>query len=142
LLLSDGFRAIRLDGPAATFTGGPDALRYMLDGLASAEAPLLTLRRFLALCRTGRFARSLHQQETRARRWVEILRTSDALASGADQRVIALELLSSSVAEPGWRSRESSVRSRAQRLVRAARQMAEGHYRLLLKLPDSVIYDA
>jgi hypothetical protein len=132
LLLSDGFRTIRLDGPAAAFTGGPVALRYALEGLASAEPPLLTLRRFLSLCRTGRFARSLHGQEARARRWAEVLRASDALASGADQRAIAQDLLSSSVAEPGWRSRESSVRSRAQRLVRGARQMANGRYRQLL----------
>jgi hypothetical protein len=132
LLLSDGFRAIRLDGPAAAFTGGPVAFRYPLEGLVSAEPALLTLRRFLALCRTGRFARSLHGQEARARRWMEVLRASDALACGADQRAIARELFSSSVDGPGWRSRESSVRSRAQRLVRAARQMADGRYRQLL----------
>jgi hypothetical protein len=29
-------------------------LRYLLSGLASAERPLLTLRRLLALSRTGR----------------------------------------------------------------------------------------
>jgi hypothetical protein len=135
LLLSDGLRAVRLDGPAAAFTGGRAALRYALEGLASAEPPLLALRRFLALCRTGGFARSLHRREAKARRWIEILRASDALASGADQRAIAQELLSSSVAEPGWRNRESSVRSRAQRLVRAARQMADGGYRRLLGPP-------
>jgi hypothetical protein len=135
LLLSDGLRSIRLDGGPSAFTGGRAGLRYALEGLVSAEAPLLTLRRFLALCRTGRFARSLHGREARARRWIEILRASDALASGADQRSIAEGLLSPSVGEPGWRSRESSIRSRAQRLVRAARHMSDGGYRRLLGPP-------
>jgi hypothetical protein len=132
LLLSDGYRAVRLDGPLATFTGGPAGLRYAFEGLISAEPPLLTLRRFLLLCRVGGFARSLHRREAKARRWIEVLRASDALAAGADQRAIARELLSSSAAEPGWRNRVSSIRSRAQRLVRAARQMAHGGYRHLL----------
>lgn len=133
LLLSDGLRVARVDGPAGAFTSRPTGLRYILDGLASAEPPLLTLRRFLALCRTGGFARSLHQREARARRWILMLRASDALAAGADQRSIAQELISASVTAPGWRSREPSIRSQAQRLVRAARQMERGGYRRLLR---------
>ena len=132
LLLSDGWRTVRLDGPAGSFTKGPGALRYRLEGVAAAERPLLTLRRFVALCRTGRFSRLLHRREPLARRWILMLRAYDALLAGAAQREIARELFSSTADEPLWRSRESSVRSQAQRLVRSARQFAGGGYRLLL----------
>ena len=132
LLLSDGLRSIRLDGPRGAFSAGPLCLLYRVEGLASAERPLLTLRRFLALCRTGSFSRSLHPREVRARRWILLLRAHDAFAAGAGQRQIAQELLSSSVAGPRWRSRESSIRSQVQRLVRGARHMASnGCWRLL-----------
>ena len=133
LLLSDGLRTIRIDGPKDTFTGGPASLRYAIEGLAAAEAPLLTLRRFLALCRTGGFARSLHPREARARRWILLLRARDALAAGADQRQIAALLFSRSAGDPCWRTREPSVRSQVQRLVRSARLLAaSGGYRTLL----------
>lgn len=132
LLLCDGLRAIRLDGPRGLFTGGAACLQYHLAGLVSAERPLLTLRRFLALCRSGKFSRSLHRPEVRARRWILMLRAFDAVVAGAGQREIAERLLGASAAAPGWRDREPSLRSRAQRLVRSARQFARGAYRSLL----------
>lgn len=133
LLLSDGLRSIRLDLPSATLASAPAALEYRISGIVAAERPLLTLRRLLALLRTGRFSRSLHPPEPRARRWVLLLRAHDALAAGADQRAIASILLSRSAAEPRWRSRASSLRSQAQRLVAGARRMAAGGYRELLR---------
>lgn len=133
LLISDGLRLIRLDVLAGTLTQGPAELRYLLSGLGSAEKPLLTLRRFLALARTGRFSRSLHPREPRARRWALILRVHDALRAEADQREIARVLLSRDAGEPRWRSQAPSLRSRAQRLVREARRMAAGAYRRLLR---------
>lgn len=133
LLLSDGLHAIRLDGPRGAFGPGAVCLRYSLEGLVSAEAPLLTLRRFLVLCRTGHFSRSLHPREVRARRWIMMLRAHDALVARADQRQIAGELFSRSVVEPCWRSRESSVRSQVQRLVRSARFLAAGGYCAMLR---------
>jgi hypothetical protein len=133
LLLSDGLRTVRLDGPCRAFSCGPACLRYRIEGLVSAEPGLLALRRLLALCGTGHFARSLHPPEARARRWILMLRACDALAAGAGQREIAeLLLLSRSAAEPRWRSREPSVRSQAQRLVRSARAFEGGGYRALL----------
>lgn len=133
LLLSDGLRALRIDAPPGTFERGPKRLCFLLEGIAAAQGPLLTLRRFLALCSTGTFARSLHRSEPRARRWVLALRAYDALLAGAGQRDIAQELLSRTAGEPRWRSRESSIRSQAQRLVRSARDFAAGGFRLLLK---------
>lgn len=132
LLLSDGLRALRLDGPVGLFSVGPACLRYSLEGLVTAEPPVMTLRRFLALCRTHRFGRSLHRPEPRARRWILMLRAWDGLSAGAGQREIAAVLLSRSVAQARWRSREPSVRSQVQRLVGGARQMAMGGYRRLL----------
>jgi hypothetical protein len=133
LLLADGLRSIRLDGPRGTFSEGPVCLSYQLSGLAAAERPLLALRRLLALCRSGEFPHSLYRREARARRWILLLRAHDALAAGAGQREIAGELLSRSVREPRWRTREPSMRSQAQRLVRSARHMASGGYRVLLR---------
>ena len=133
LLISDGLRTIRLDILAGTASGGPVQLRYLLTGFESAERPLATLRRLVALQRTGRLGRSLHRPESRARKWILMLRAHDALAAGAGQREIAAALLSRVAGEPRWRSRAPSLRSQAQRLVRAARQMASGGYRKLLR---------
>lgn len=133
VLLSDGFRTIRLDIVAGSLAAGPARLRYLLAGLTSVERPLLTLQRLLLLCRTGRFARSLHCSEPRARRWLLMLRAHDALAAGADQRAIAAVLLNRSASAPRWRSEAPSLRLQVQRLVRGARRMAAGGYRELLR---------
>jgi hypothetical protein len=133
LLISDGLHALRLDVIAGTLTSGPVELRYLMSGFAAAERPLLTLRRLLSFVRTGRFSRLLHRPEPRAKRWVTLLRTSDALAVGADQREIAGILLSPTAREARWRSAAPSLRSRAQRLVRGARSMGSGGYLALLE---------
>lgn len=133
LLLSDGLHSIRLDAPAGTFSMGPVALSYSVDRIPLAEPQILTLRRFIALYRSGRFSRMLHRPEPRSRRWILMLRAWDAILAGADQRHIAAALLSRSAGEPCWRSREPSVRSQAQRLVRSARAFGAGGFRLLLR---------
>ena len=132
LLISDGLRVIRLDVVAGSIAQGAVELRYRLRGFAAAQRPLMTLQRLMALRCTGRFSRSLHQAEARAGRWILALRTRDALAAGADQRKIAAVLLSAEVGEPGWRTHYPSLRSRVQRLVRAARSMEAGGFRRLL----------
>jgi hypothetical protein len=132
LLVCDGLRSIRIDVMAGSIARGPAELRYRLSGLTTAERPLLTLRRFLALWRTGRFCRSLHAHEARAKRWVLALRAYDALAGGASQRAIAAELLGGGAARTRWRVKEPSLRSRAQRLAQNARSEALGGFRKLL----------
>ena len=131
LLLSDGFRYVRLDGPPGTFKG-PAGLRYQLHGMRSAERPLVTLQRFLSVTRRGAFQRSLHGPEPRARRWILQLRAHDALAKGTSQREIATVLLGGSAGERNWRIRQPSIRSQVQRLVRSARLMASGGWQALL----------
>ena len=132
LLISDGLRAVRLDLLSGSLRHGPVRLRYRLAGFESAKAPLLTLRRLLALWRTGRFAAALHPVEARSGRFVLMLRAWDAAASGATQREIAAELLSGEAGEARWRVAVPTVRSRVQRLVRGARAMAVS-YRSLLR---------
>ena len=133
LLFSDGLRSIRIDVLSGTVAGGPVQLRYRLAGLAAAEPPVLTLRRLLALCRTGGFCRSLHPREARGKRWMLMLRVQDALTAGADQREIASALLSPEASEPRWRIRSPSVRSQVQRLVRGVRRMSSAGYLDLLR---------
>ena len=133
LLLCDGLRTLRLDAPHLTFGTGPACFRYRLEGVVSAERGLITLRRLIALCRTGAIRSGPRCSEAQATRQVLLLRTFDALAAGAAQREIAQFLLSPSVSAPRWRAHESSVRSRVQRLVRSARQMGrdERYFSLL-----------
>lgn len=132
LLLTDGLRAIRLDAPLGTFESNEMRLRFRVGGLHLSEFSVLALRRLLALARCGRFARSLHRREPRARRWILQLRAHDALAAGADLREIAQELLGRSTADTRWRTRDPSLRSQAQRVVRSARALANGGFRQLL----------
>jgi hypothetical protein len=132
-LLSDGLRAIRLDLVAGTAAQGPVELHYLLAGRVSASGPLLALRRLLALAETGRFSRTLHPREPKARRWILALRAHDALAAGASQREIAAGLLGDAAEEARWRVHAASLRSQVQRLVRAARGVADGGYRAFLR---------
>ena len=134
LLIGDGLRTIRLDIEGRSLAHGAAHLRYRLEGLAAAERPLLTLRRFLAVCRTGRLSRSLHVPEVRARRWILMLRAWDAMTAGAGQREIAALLLSPSAKARRWRTESPSLRSQAQRLARGAARMAAGGWQALLRM--------
>jgi len=132
VLISDGLRATRLDVRAGTLTRGPVRLLYRLSGMRSAEKPLLTLRRLIWFCRSTCFSAALHHVDTRAHRFVLMLRAYDAIRSGVTQREIASALLSKEAEEGRWRVQAPTLRSRAQRLVKAARFMAEGGYSSLL----------
>lgn len=133
LLLSDGFRSIRVDVDGASLLRGPVVLRYDLRGFAALDGPLLVLRRLHALVATGEFSRTQHQSYGRARRHVLLLRTHDALVAGVNQRAIAAELLASRAAQQGWRLEAASLRSQVQRLVQGARRMAKGGFWELLR---------
>lgn len=131
LLLSDGYRSIRLDISGVSLLSGPVRLSYGMSGFEALEAPLLTLRRLLTFMRHGRFSRVLHAPETRAERIILMLRADDASREGASQREIAAVLLSGEARDQRWRISAPSLRSRAQRLVRAARESRQG-YRIFL----------
>lgn len=128
LLLSDGFCSIRLDIRGASLLEGPVRLSYDVEGIATAKLSMAVLERFLAFVSKNAFARSLHRPDRRATRHILLLRTFDALQDGADQRTIAAELLSKAAGEARWRVNSPSLRSRAQRLVSGARQIAQGKF--------------
>lgn len=121
ILFSDGLRSIRLDMLSGSLAGGPAALSWHIDGVADAGPQVLALRQFVALARSGGFSRSLHRPERRARRWVQMLRVHDALATGATHREIAGALFGIDVAGPRWRVSAGPWRLRVQRLAAGAR---------------------
>ena len=133
VVISDGYRRIRIDVVHGSLGAGPVLLRYRLHGFADLEARILTLRRLVALNRHGRFARSLHPREHLARRWIPMLRAHDAICAGATQREIADVLFGTKLARDAWRGPSDFLRLRVQRLIRAARHMVSGGYRTLLR---------
>ncbi|MFL6775401.1 MAG: DNA -binding domain-containing protein [Sphingomicrobium sp.] len=133
LLLSDGYRTLRLDLAGADVRLSPVRLSFELCGLKTLDRPLLVLRRFHSLVLRRRFTRSLHQPVRRARRLVLLLRAFDAINAGANQAEIAEVLLSSSLVRRGWRIHSPSIRSQAQRLVSGARALAAGGFWRLLE---------
>ena len=121
ILFSDGLHSIRLDMLSGSLAAGPVSLCWRIDGIANASPKILALRQFVALARSGGFAGSLHRPERRARRWVEMLRTHDALAAGATHREIAAALFGVDVTGPRWRLSAGPWRLRVQRLAAGAR---------------------
>ena len=133
LLLTDGYRSVRLDARGTSLLSGSVRLHYDLAGVQAARRMIPVLQRFIAVVSNGAFLRSPHPPDRRARRQVLLLRTHDALQDGADQRTIAAELLSGTAANVRWRIESPSVRSQAQRLVHGARSMAAGRFWQLLR---------
>ena len=132
LLLSDGFRSIRLDLHGSGIGRSAVRLSYELAGIDSLARPLLILRRLRALALSGRFRASLHPKSCRAQRLVQVLRAHDAIRAGASQAEMAQVLLRQTLERSRWRIHSPSIRSRAQRLVRAAKAMESGGFWRLL----------
>jgi hypothetical protein len=133
-VLSDGWHHIRLDIEEGSLAGQESVLlNYRLRGLVSVEARLLPLRRFLDLCRRGRFARSLFPRDARIDRGIDMLRVHDAIGQGASQREIGAALFGDERLARDWVGESDSLRSRVRRLVREAQAMARGGYRQLMR---------
>jgi hypothetical protein len=128
LLLSDGRRSIRLDVIGDELEGSPVKLAYLLHGVEDLARPLLVLERLRSLILQKRFVSSLYPPVRRARREVMLLRAFDAIQAGASQADIAELLLSRRFERRSWRIHSPSLRSQAQRLVRASRAMASGGF--------------
>lgn len=141
LSISDGLKRIRLDIVSGTLLKGPVRLHYQLAGFEAVDTQVLTLRRLLAVDRFGRFSRSLHPRETKAERWVMILRAHDLSVLGASQREIAGVLLGPD-AVADWRTRSDFLRLRIQRLLRDASVMISGGYLDLLRGSHGLRSDA
>lgn len=133
VVLTDGYRRLRMDIISGSVLDGPVCLQYQLQGLRLLDAQLLTLRRLIALVRTGRFAKTLFPPDLYAGRIADALRTHDALAVGASQREIATQLFGADMVDRGWSGSSDFLKSRIRRLVRLARQMAAGDYCHLMR---------
>ena len=129
VLFSDGLRHLQLAVTAGSVLDGPVCLRTLLSGLRHMEAKVLALRRLCGLCRLGRLPRGLFPPERRAGRWAMMLRAWDGEMAGASRRRVAAAIFGEAAAHDLW---ESGYRSRMQRLVREAREMAGGGYLRLL----------
>lgn len=131
LLLTNGFRSLRLD-IAGSVSRGPATLTFTLSGVRQLAQPLLLLARFHSLALTRTFAPALHPPLARAARFIQVLRTADALRTGASQAEIAEVLFSPMLERARWRVHSGSLRLRAQRLARTARNVAAGGFWTLL----------
>lgn len=132
-MLSDGWRRIRVDVVEGTLLSqAPARLDYLLSGMTRLEAPLLALRRMLALWRTGRFARLLFPDEPGLPRRLEALRVGDALADGASYREMAIALFGQDRVRAEWKGRSDFLLSRVRRRADEARGMSAGGWRGLL----------
>ncbi len=132
VVISDGFRRIRLDVAAGSLAAGPVRLRYRLEGISALRPRVLPLRRLLALCDNHRFAVSLFPEDPKIGRFVDMLRVHDGLIAGASLGDLA-EVLYGTEAGDAKARRSDSLRSRVRRLVREARAMAAGGYRDLMR---------
>ena len=132
-VLSDGWHHIRIDLAAGSLASGPVVLRYRLEGALSARPKLLPLRRLIAFSLDRRFPRTLYPADPRVARWLTALRVQDALLEGASQREIGEALFGEDRVAGEWDGASDSLRSRARRLVREARQLARGGWRQLLR---------
>lgn len=141
LSICNGLRRLRLDLIEGSFLRGPVRLHYRLAGFADAEPKLLTVQRLFALHRLGRFARGLDSRDTKAARWVMMLRAHDLSVAGASQREIAAELFGPDVSRE-WRTRSDFLRLRIQRLLRDADGLIHGGYLDLLRGSNGMRFDA
>lgn len=133
VLIADGPRCIRMEVRSGTLLSGPVRLDYHLPGNAHVDAKLLTLRRLTALCRLGRFPRSLFPPERRARRWAMALQAWDGRQAGASHREIAIVLHGEATVSDQWYSRSDHMRTHIKRLLRTANALIGGGWRHLLR---------
>jgi len=133
IVISDGFRRIRLDVVSGSLTQGPVCLRYRLEGIAALRPRVLPLRRLLALCTHRRFVASLFPPDPKMPRLIEMLRVHDGIVAGASLGDLAEALYGAGVHDADGARRSDSLRSRVRRLAREARAMAAGGYRRLMR---------
>ena len=133
LLLNDGHHALRLDVDGEPLTAGPVRLHFALNGFASLSAPLSTLLRLRQMMKTGAIGKPSAISPFRRARDVLLLRAWDGHRTGASQREIGRALFGEERVDQEWDGHSDSLRSRVRRLVRDARAMARGGYRVLLR---------
>jgi hypothetical protein len=133
LLIADGPRCIRIEVRSGTLLDGPVRLDYHLSGMGDVEARLLTLRRLTALCRLGRFPRTLFPPERRALRWAMALQAWDGCQAGAKHRDICAAIHGDALVRRDWLGPSDYLRTHVKRLLRTADALVDGGWRLLLR---------
>lgn len=133
LLIADGACCIRIEVRSGTLLKGPVRLDYRLSADANIAAKLLTLRRLIALCRLGRFPRTLFPLERRARRWMLALQAWDGRHAGASHKEIACVIHGTALVERDWLGRSDYLRTHVKRLLRTADTLIGGGWRHLLR---------
>lgn len=106
---------------------------YRLGGRLTLERPLLTLRRFSTLMRSGSGPSPLFRPDPNSRRWGLLLATLDGIAAGASQRDMARSLFGQAIMMRDWDGPSDYLRARVRRLVRDARRLAAGAYLGMLR---------
>lgn len=133
VLIADGPRCIRIEVRSGTLLKGPVRIDFHLPGDADVEAKLLTLRRLTALCRLGRFPRTLFPPERRARRWAMALQAWDGRQAGASHREIAHVIHGETAVRDQWFGESDYLRTHVKRLLRTADVLIDGGWRHLLR---------
>jgi hypothetical protein len=133
LLLSDGWRQVRLDIVAGTLRDGPVHLHTQVGDCALAPARVLAMRRLLALCGHGRFPNGLFRSPPWLAHRINELRVSDAMQDEASYQQTIRVLFNNPIPERRWRAGNEYWISRVRRLRKAALAMAAGGWRSLLK---------
>ena len=127
LLLSDGLRSLQLEVVQGTLLRGPVDLTFCIEE-AHTRAQIEALQSLLALRRRGQLSGCRAASVASQSRWIRQLRVHDALAAGASQRQIGIELFGSEETRRHWKEGSGAVRSSVQRLVRAALRNVAGSY--------------
>lgn len=118
LLLTDGLRTLRLDGPACLAARRAVSLRFWIDGMGNIDVQSAALLRLRGLLLGQGLSAS---PSRRAARWIAALRVHDALDAGASYREIAASLFGDQVVGPRWWLDTPSWGLRIARLAAASR---------------------
>jgi hypothetical protein len=130
--LSNGCQWLRIDALSGSLLSGQVGLRFANDR-ASGLVDLAKALSLLAFLTTyGRFPALPRQHRAFAKRQIDLLRTYDALVTGASQRDVAVALFGSDRVIADWNGPSDAMRSSVRRLCKSARALAKGGYKELL----------
>lgn len=132
-LIYYGCNRIHLHVIDGTLLEGPVILRFDIGWFGAYEPAILTLRRFLHLCRSGEIFSDRPVSDRMRHRAILMLRIHDALAQGASIRDVGIMLFGLARIEAEWRDPGESLKSQCRRLIASARAMAAGGYKDFLR---------
>lgn len=107
-------------------------LRYHIEGFSQAHYKILTLRRLMALRRTGRIPPTLSFPEQRRRRLQIVLQALDGWLAGASYRQIATSIFGKEKVALNWADPGRHLKDKTRYAVRRGRQLMDARYRDLL----------